>query len=97
MVQWSGPQSYSFHMTAAADPTYFPTAAESTCYHACTAPPDLTDPISAGWSDPNNNRFQGDQNHAQRVLLTLAGSNAGWNYTTDFDYSVYENTFDVEG
>lgn len=97
VVQWQGPQSYSFNMTAAADPTYFPTAASSTCYHECSAPPDLTDPITAGWSDPNNNRIQGDENHAQRVLLTFAGSNGGWDYTTDFDYSVYENTFDVLG
>jgi iron complex outermembrane recepter protein len=96
-VAWFGPQSYSFDMTAAADPTYYPTAANSTCYHACSAPPDLSAPITAGWTDPNNNRITENENLEQRVLLTFSGNNAGWDYTTDFDYSVSENTFDVDG
>jgi iron complex outermembrane receptor protein len=96
VTTWTGPQSYSFTM----DPSspYYPTAAESTCYGTCaTATPALGGPITVGWSDPNNNRYMGDINTEQRVLLTFSGNNAGWDYTTSLDYSVNKNTLDVDG
>lgn len=94
-VAWFGPQSYSFKMNPG-EP-YFPTAADSTCYGTCSAPPDLVAPITVGWSDPTDNRYTGNENVEQRILLTFSGQNAGWNYSTDFDYSVNENTLDVDG
>lgn len=95
VTQWSGPQEYSFTMNPG-DP-YFPTAAESTCYGTCPAAPDLSGPITVGWTDPNNNRYMGDINTEQRALLTFSGNNGGWDYTLDFDYSANENTLDVDG
>ncbi len=96
VTTWGGPQTYSFVM----DPSspYYPTAAESTCYGTCTtASPVLGGPITAGWTDPNNNRYEGDVNTEQRVLLSLTGSNGGWDYTGAFDYSVNHNVLDVSG
>jgi iron complex outermembrane recepter protein len=95
---WGGPQTYSFYMTPSADPTYFPTAAESTCYATCnSATPDLTDPITVGWTDVNNNRYNRDLNTEQRILVTFSGNNAGWDYTTSFNYSKNHNTNSVLG
>ncbi len=87
---WSGPMFYEFEMTPQADPTYFPTASQLTCSGGaanCTAPPDLTGPITAIWTDPNNNRYMGNINTEQRALLTFYGHNDGWNYTTSLNYS----------
>jgi len=98
ITQWTGPQSFSFYMTSAADPAYFPTAAESTCFSnvttggACTAAPDLGDEITAGWTDPTNNRYSDDINTEQRVVLTFSGESFGWNYTANLNYSVNQNT-----
>src|ERR1700683_4501619 len=39
------------------------------------------------WNDRNNSRYGGALNTEQRVLLTFSGSNAGWDYATDFNYS----------
>ncbi len=103
VTQWFGPQSFSFEMTPQDDPAYFPTAAQSTCQGnlttsgPCTGAPDLTDPIIAGWTDPNNNRYTDDINTEQRVLVTLSGSNGGWDYTANLNYSVNENTSGTDG
>ena len=99
VVGWSGPQSYGFAM----DPSspYYPTAAESTCSGgaaSCTAAaPDLADGIFAFWTDPNNNRYQSNINTEQRALLTFSGANGGWDYSTDFNYSVNKDTSDARG
>ncbi len=53
--------------------------------------PDLTDPINAIWTDPNNYRYNGNLNVEQRVLLTFSGSNAGWDYSADVNYSKNTN------
>ena len=98
VTDWGGPQTFSFTMTPQADPTYFPTAAESTCFGnvnvggTCTAPPDLSGPITVGWTDPTNNRYSDYINSEQRVLLTFSGDNDGWNYTTSLNYSENQNT-----
>jgi iron complex outermembrane recepter protein len=98
VTTWGGPQTYSFEMTPQADPAYFPTAAESTCYATCTTgTPDLTDPITVGWTDVTNNRYQRDVNSEQRVLLTFAGDNGGWDYTTSLNYSRNTNVVTVLG
>jgi iron complex outermembrane receptor protein len=91
---YSGPVFYQFAM----DPKspYFPTASQLTCDNrgpTCGGlAPDLTDPIQVAWSPPDNNRYMGNLNVEQRVLLTFSGSNAGWDYTTEVNYS--KNTDD---
>jgi iron complex outermembrane recepter protein len=89
---YSGPMFYDFQMNPASP--YFPKASQLTCDNRgtpCSAPPDLTDPINAIWTDPNNSRYGGTLNVEQRVLLTFSGSNAGWDYTADFNYSKNSN------
>jgi iron complex outermembrane recepter protein len=91
---FSGPIFYQFGIDPASP--YFPKASQLTCDNrggTCGGlAPDLTDPIQAAWSDPGNNRFGGNLNVAQRVLLKFSGSNAGWDYTADLNYS--KNTVD---
>jgi iron complex outermembrane receptor protein len=93
LTAFSGPMFYFFQMNPASP--YFPTASQLTCGRGaanCSTPaPDLTDPIDAIWSDPNNARYSGNLNVEQRVLLTFSGSNAGWDYATDFNYSKNTN------
>jgi iron complex outermembrane recepter protein len=90
---YSGPEFYDFEMNPASP--YFPTASQLTCARGAAncggKAPDLTDPILAIWSDPNNSRFGGNLNVAQRVLLTFSGSNAGWDYAADLNYSKNHN------
>jgi iron complex outermembrane receptor protein len=103
VVDWGGPQTFSFEMTPQADPTYFPTAAESTCYGNvvvggnCTAAPDLTQPIVVGWTDAQNNRYTEDLNTEQRALLTFSGHNDGWTYTASLNYSKNTTTESTVG
>jgi iron complex outermembrane recepter protein len=91
---YSGPVFYQFAM----DPKspYFPSASQLTCDNrgaTCGGlAPDLTDPIDVAWSPPDNNRYMGNLNVEQRILLTFSGSNAGWDYTTELNYS--KNTDD---
>ena len=98
VTTFGGPISYGFQMTPTADPTYYPTAAESTCSggatNCTTAAPDLaaSGGITAYWTDPNNNRYSDNINVEQRVLLTFAGDNDGWNYAANLNYSVNQNT-----
>jgi iron complex outermembrane recepter protein len=90
---YSGPMFYFFQMDPASP--YFPKASQLICSRGAAncggLPPDLTDPINAIWTDPDNSRFGGTLNTAQRVLLTFSGSNAGWNYSADFNYSKNHN------
>jgi iron complex outermembrane recepter protein len=51
------------------------------------APTCIASPVLAVWTDPNNNRYLGNLNTEQRALLTFAGKNAGWDYTTSLNYS----------
>ncbi|HEV2443793.1 MAG TPA: TonB-dependent receptor [Steroidobacteraceae bacterium] len=90
VTAWSGPMFYSFQMDPASP--YFPTASQLTCNvqvngGPCTAPPDLTDPIIAQWTDPNNNRYTGEVNTEQRALVTFSGDNADWSYKLNLNYS----------
>jgi iron complex outermembrane recepter protein len=93
LTAYSGPMFYFFQM----DPKspYFPKQSQLTCGRGaanCSTPTaDLTDPIFAIWSDPNNNRFSGNVNTAQRVVITFSGSNGGWDYTADVNYSKNNN------
>ncbi|MFZ0498677.1 MAG: TonB-dependent receptor [Steroidobacteraceae bacterium] len=84
---WSGPMFYQFDMTPQADPLYYPSAAGLTCEGTCTAPPVLGGPIQVAWTDPYNNRYTGDLNTEQRVLLTFSGNNADWDYKLSGNYS----------
>jgi iron complex outermembrane receptor protein len=93
---WGGPQEYSFGMLPSSP--YYPTAANSTCVGTCTtATPALGGQITAGWTDPANNRYFGNINTEQRAVLTFGGSNGGWDYTTAFDWSVNKGVQQVRG
>jgi len=89
---WSGPMFYFFQM----DPTspYIPTAGQLTCSGGaanCSGPPDLTDPAYAIWSDPLNNRYSGNINLEQRLLLTFTGNSAGFDYGASANFSQNNN------
>lgn len=86
ITDFSGPMFYSFDISPTSP--YFPTSAAGlTCESApCTAP-DLTDFGHVYLTDPNNERYTGNFNVEQRLLLTFSGSNAGWDYTTDINVS----------
>jgi iron complex outermembrane recepter protein len=92
---WGGPSEYGFLMNPGSP--YFPTAANSTCVGSCSGAVDLTDTITAVWTDPNDNRYTRNTNTEQRVLLTFAGKNAGWDYAASVDYSKNTNDFAVTG
>jgi iron complex outermembrane recepter protein len=100
VTPYFGPNFYEFEMNPASP--YFPTASQLTCNNRGVAgcgglAPDLTDPITAIWTDPTNSRYFGNLNAEQRVLLTFSGSNAGWDYTTDFNYSKNSNQNSATG
>jgi iron complex outermembrane receptor protein len=98
---FSGPMFYQFPMDPASP--YFPTASQLICNRGpanCTAPLNLTginstsglaNPVQAIWTDPYNNRYGGNLNVEQRVLVTFSGTNAGWDYSADFNYSKNHN------
>jgi iron complex outermembrane recepter protein len=89
---WGGPNEYGFTMNPGSP--YYPTAANSTCEGTCNpSAPDLTAPITAFWTDPNNARYLKNTNTEQRVLLTFAGKNAGWDYSTSLNFSKNTNDF----
>lgn len=93
---FSGPMFYFFEMTPQADPSYYPkSGAGLTCETyatACPAPIDLTDPIDAVWTDPDNSRYSDNINTEQRALVSFSGVNAGWDYQLNLNYSVNKNT-----
>jgi iron complex outermembrane recepter protein len=90
---YSGPMFYEFPMNPKSP--YYPKASQLICTPSqsvnCALPVDLADGGLAIWSDPNNSRYGGVLNTAQRALVTFAGSNAGWDYSTDFNYSKNHN------
>ena len=90
---FSGPMFYEYQMNPASP--YFPKASQLTCDRGpanCGGlPVDLVDPILAIWTDPLNSRYGGNLNVEQRVLLTFSGSNGGWDYAADLDYSKNTN------
>src|SRR5665213_419244 len=93
-----GPVFYQFAMDPASP--YFPAAGQLTCDNRGASQglptcggvaPDLTDPIQVSWSPVDNNRYLGNVNVEQRVLLTFSGTNAGWDYTAQVNYSKNTN------
>ena len=93
LTGWSGPMFYFFQMDPASP--YYPTASQLTCIPGSCAPgsvPDLADGGNAVWSDPNNNRYSGNINVEQRVLLKFSGNNAGWDYNLIGNFSQNKNT-----
>jgi iron complex outermembrane receptor protein len=94
VVGWSGPMFYEFAMNPGSP--YFPgnslgpSVAGLLPSYGGTTPVNLSgtpSPVLAVWTDPNNNRYAGNLNTEQRALLTFAGKNAGWDYTTSLNYS----------
>jgi len=94
---YSGPMFYEFPLNPSSP--YFPKASQLTCdpqgQPCAGVVPNLTPtaktPIVASWTDPNNNRYTGNLNVEQRILLTFSGKNGGWDYAVDFDYSKNTN------
>ena len=101
LTAYSGPMFYDFQLNPSSP--YFPTASQLICNrgpgNCTTATPNLTgisstgavSPVNAVWTDPNNSRFSGNLNVEQRVLVTFSGSNAGWDYAADVNYSKNTN------
>jgi iron complex outermembrane receptor protein len=95
---WTGPNEYVFGISQTSP--YYPTSgAGFTCITTCsTAAPDLADPgAEVGLTDPNNQRYLGTVNTEQRVLLTFSGSNGGWDYETNLDWSENRNALSLTG
>ena len=92
-TNWGGPMEYAENMNPGTP--YFPTAANSTCTFSCSGPPNLAAPILAIWTDPYNSRGFQYTNVEQRLLLTFEGKNAGWDYSTAFNYSTNHNRSDA--
>ena len=90
---WAGPMFYFFQMDPASP--YYPKASQLTCIPAasvnCALPVDLADGGFAIWSDPLNDRYSGNINTEQRLLLTFSGTNGGWDYTGTLNYSQNKN------
>ncbi len=93
VTTWGGPTEY----VEGIDPSspYYPTSAAG---WTCELPPcaasalaDFAAGGSAGWTDPTNNRYQGDANVEQRILLKFSGSNSGWTYETNLLWSENHN------
>jgi iron complex outermembrane receptor protein len=98
VTPWDGPQEYAFGMSPSSP--YFPTAAQSSCLGGaanCVGAPDLTDPITAIWTDASNQRYFQNTNTEQRILVTFAGKNGGWDYATSLNYSSNHNLFGTTG
>jgi len=96
-ITFGGPNEYFTTMNPGQP--YFPTAANSSCLSpgSCTGAPDLTAPITAEWTDPGNARYSKNTNLEQRVLLTFAGNNAGWDYSLNAEWSQNHNNFAITG
>ena len=92
VTAWSGPMFYFFPMSTTSP--YYPKASQLTCgggpANCTTATPDLASG-DAVWTDPLNNRYSGNMNVEQRILLKFSGSNGGWDYDTYFNYSTNNN------
>jgi iron complex outermembrane receptor protein len=101
LTGYAGPNFYDFPMDPASP--YFPTASQLICDRGpanCATPLNLTginstsgaaQAVNAVWTDPTNSRFAGNLNVEQRILVTFSGSNAGWDYSTAFNYSKNHN------
>jgi iron complex outermembrane receptor protein len=93
VADWGGPEEYAGR-TSPASP-YYPTAAESTCATSvsdCTpGGPALGGNLETIWTDPFNSRTNEYVNAEQRILLTFSGSNAGWTYSSNLDFSLNHN------
>ncbi len=93
-TDWGGPMEYGEFLNPGSP--YYPTAAESTCTPGlCSGPPNLTAPVEAIWTDPLNSRDFQYTNVEQRLLLTFAGKNAGWDYSQTLNFSLNHNRSDA--
>ena len=96
VLTYGGPNEYFFPMSPGSDPAYYPTGANSTLLTTGN-PPAAPGTINVGWTDPNNQRFSENVNSEQRIVLTFAGADAGWDYGVSYNYSRNENTFSTNG
>ncbi|MDY0746801.1 TonB-dependent receptor [Paucibacter sp. R3-3] len=99
---WGGAYSYDVNMSPTFNSAYFPTAARSTPNTAffstpATATPNLNSDIDVLWTDPDNNRYQGDRATEQRFLANLTGSHGDWDYQANLNYSQNVSTVFLAG
>jgi iron complex outermembrane recepter protein len=102
LTAFSGPMFYDFQMNPSSPyfPTASQLTCNRGAANCNGLPPNLTginnvpganfgtaSPVNAIWTDPNNSRFSGNVNTAQRILVTFSGSNFGWDYSTDLNFS----------
>ena len=93
VLTWGGPTEYVEGISPTSP--YYPTSpvgwscALGTC--AASAAADFAAGGQAGWTDPGNNRYQGDSNVEQRLLLKFSGNNNGWTYDTALLWSENHN------
>ncbi|MBV9343665.1 MAG: TonB-dependent receptor, partial [Gammaproteobacteria bacterium] len=87
LTAWSGPMFYAL----AVSPTnpYIPAPSRLTCEFPPCAP--YAGAVAAIWSDPLNNRYTGNVNTEQRVLLNFFGNSGGWDYAAVANYSQNKN------
>lgn len=97
---WGGAYSYDIAMNPTTDAAYFPTAASSspnTLYGTAGSTPNLSSDIDVLWTDPDNNRYQGDRATQQRFLATLTGSHGDWDYQTSVSFNQNISTVFLDG
>jgi len=98
---WGGAYSYAETMNPVFNAQYFPTAGRSSPNTAfgtdAGATPDLASNIDLLWTDPDNNRYQGDRATEQRFLASLSGSHSDWDYQAAFNYSQNVSTVFLSG
>jgi iron complex outermembrane receptor protein len=98
---WGGAYSYTETMNPSFNAAYFPTAANSTPNTVfgtdAGATPDLASDIDVLWTDPENNRYQGDRATEQRFLASLTGSRADWDYQASVLFSQNISTVFLSG
>ena len=98
VTAWGGPMEYTGYVTTSSP--YYPSASNAT-YILGTGgsggTADISGDVWAGFTDPNNNRFNSTTNTEQRALITFSGENGGWNYEVNLDYSQNNNVQNVTG
>jgi iron complex outermembrane recepter protein len=94
VLTWGGPTEYVEGISPTSP--YYPTSGAG---FTCALPPCAASAAAdiaaggaeVGWTDPGNNRYQGDSNVEQRLLLKFSGSNNGWTYESDLLWSENHN------
>jgi len=93
---WQGPSCAPGFGPNLTGTTFVPSSTNTGPCNPTTGPASSTcvanaSPVSAVWTDPKNDRYTGNINREQRIMLTFSGSNAGWDYTGILNWSQNKN------